>query len=102
MTNDRAALVLALTKCRAESRKRDRQITAMLLEPRPWQEVAEFAAYSTQMDSLKLKPWQLPPCEVEPDDRQHRQAAKLLREMLALGVSKYHPDPLAAIEAAKN
>jgi hypothetical protein len=25
----------------------------------------------------------------------------LLKEMMALGISKYHPDPLAAMEAAK-
>ena len=101
MTNDRAALELALKQCRAESAQRDRQITSMLIEPRPWQEVAEFAAYSCQMDALHLKPWQFPPCWVEPGDRKHRKAAKLLREMQSLGVSRFHPDPLAAIEEAK-
>ena len=31
----------------------------------------------------------------------HRAAAELLRRMLALGISRWHPDPLAAIEAAE-
>jgi hypothetical protein len=94
---DRTALDLALKQCRAASSARDQQITAMLME-RPWQEVAQFCSYNSQMDSLKLKPWEFPPCWVEPDDRQHRQAAKLLREMLAAGVSCWHPDPLAALD----
>jgi len=97
---DREALTLALQKCRAESPERDRQIDDMLID-RPWQEVCEFASYSCQMTHLKLRPWQCPPCWVEPDDRKHPQAAKLLREMTALGISRFHPDPLAAIAAAK-
>jgi hypothetical protein len=36
----------------------------------------------------------------DPDDGRP-EAAKLLREMLALGISRWHPDPLAAIEEAK-
>jgi hypothetical protein len=98
---DRTALDLALQQCRATSSARDQQITAMLTD-RPWQEVAKFAAYNCQMDSLKLKPWEAPPCWVDVDDREHKQAAKLLREMLALGVSRYHPDPLEGIGAAKH
>jgi hypothetical protein len=97
---DQEALQLAIERCRAEDAERDRQIVRMLGE-RPWRRVAEFAAYSCQMVNLKLQPWDFPPCWVEPDDYRHRQAAKLLREMLEAGVSKYHPDPLAAIEAAK-
>ena len=98
MLTDRAALELAIEQCRAQSGDLDTQIAAMLID-RPWLECATFAAYSCQMDSLKLKPWEFPPCWVEPGDREHRQAAKLLRKMLAAGVSRFHPDPLAAIEA---
>ena len=97
---DRKALQLAIERCRAQDAERDAQIIRMLSE-RPWRRVAEFAAYSCQMNSLKLKPWQTPPCWSEPDDYRHRQAAKLLREMLAAGLSRFEPHPLAAIEVAK-
>jgi hypothetical protein len=37
-----------------------------------------------------------------PDDHHgERRAAELLRKMQARGTSKYHPDPLAAIEEAE-
>jgi hypothetical protein len=100
MMTDQEALQLAIEQCRKQDSSRNAQITTMLSE-RPWQEVAEFAVYSCQMINLKLKPWEFPPCWVEPADREHRQAAKLLREMLALGISRFHPDPLTAITEAK-
>jgi len=93
---DRNALQLAIERCRAVDADRDQQISAMLME-RPWREVAEFAAYSCQMDSLRLKPWELPPCAVDVNDREHRQAAKLLTQMLAVGLSRYEPDPVQAL-----
>ena len=79
------------------------------LEDQPWREVAEFAAYSCQIESLGLKPWQSPPVHIdedadEPDnsDRESNSAArKLLRQMLAAGVSRYDPDPLTALAGAK-
>ena len=73
------------------------------LETEDWQEAAEFAAYCCQIAALHLKPWQEPPCVVDENDPLDRapDAQALLRKMLALGVSRYHPDPLAAIEAAK-
>ena len=97
---DQEALQLAIAQCRAEDADRDAQITAMLAE-RPWQRVAEFASHCCQSRALKLKPWQLSPCQIDVDDREHKQAAKLPREMLALYVSCFHPDPLAAIAEAK-
>jgi len=71
---DRVALELALTQCRAEDADRDAQITAMLAE-RPWRQVAEFASTCCQSRALKLKPWQLSPCQIDVDDREHKQAA---------------------------
>jgi hypothetical protein len=58
---------------------------------------------------LHLKPWQPPPCWAEFDDEDNkagpisgrRAAAELLQRMLALGIGRWHPDPLAAIEAAE-
>jgi hypothetical protein len=53
-----------------------------------------------------LKPWQPPPCRVRAGDLEAppsdvfgcREAAELLQRMLALGISRWHPDPLKAIE----
>ena len=68
-----------------------------------FEDAGRFAASCAQSKSLRLKPWQEPPCAADEDDPNERDKAaqKLLREMLAAGVSRYHPDPLAAIEAAK-
>ena len=99
---DREALTQALAMCRAESDARAWQIDSML-EDRPWAEVARFAASCCQSRSLHLEPWSLPPCSVSEDDDSDvdADAVKLLREMLAAGVSRYHPDPLTALEEAK-
>jgi hypothetical protein len=105
---DKAALELAIDLARKGDRTSQQQIDAMLKE-RPWQDVAEFAAYGCQCDALRLKPWQPPPCWAEVDDQDneagpisgHKAAAELLRRMLALGISRWHPDPLAAIETAE-
>ena len=99
--NDRAALKLALEQARAEDPGRAQQIHSML-EERAWTEVANFAASVCQNRTLKLQPWDLPPCDVDEDDDSdiNANAVRLLRKMLAAGVSRYHPDPLATIEAA--
>jgi hypothetical protein len=40
---------------------------ASKLKDEPWREVAEFAAYSCQIESLSLKPWQDPPVSIDED-----------------------------------
>ena len=51
-----------------------------------------------QSDTLKLRPWQLPPCTAKQDDPNERdKEAQALRKMLAAGLSRYEPDPLAAL-----
>jgi hypothetical protein len=99
---DREALTLAMERTRAESLQRSEQIDDKLKDE-SWEDVATFAAYCARIESLKLKPWQQPPCHADEDDPNPRdpQAQALLKEMLSAGVSRYHPDPLAAIEAAK-
>jgi hypothetical protein len=64
-----------------------------------WGHVARFAAYVCQSRSLKLAPWDLPPSAVSENDGSTVDAAAvaLLRRMLKAGVSRYHPDPLAAL-----
>ena len=106
---DRAALELALEADRSKGDRATRLQLESMLQERPWIEVAKFAAYGRQCDALRLRPWQPPPCWAEVDDQDneagpisgHRAAAELLRRMLALGISRWHPDPLAAIEAAE-
>jgi hypothetical protein len=99
---DLEAFQLALTKTRAGDKRQAAQLDDMMRE-RCWLEVAQFAAYVCQGSALHLKPWQTPPCYVA-DVNEPRvgeeSAAKLLRRMLKAGISRWHPDPLAALEAA--
>jgi hypothetical protein len=108
---DRLALELAMRMARHPA-ERAEQLDAMLKD-RPWLEVAMFAAQSCQTQNLNLRPWEIAPCEVDdPNDYSTRvhphleyklwySAAKLQRLMRQYGVSKWHPDPLLAIERAK-
>ena len=65
------------------------------VEPEPWTEVAEFAAFCVQSDTLHLKPWECPPCSAYDD----KAALKLLDRMLEAGISQWEPDPLGALAA---
>jgi hypothetical protein len=98
--NDRAALKLAMGLACAEDRERARQIGSMLKD-RSWEDVAEFAASCCQSRSLHLDPWSLPPCHGDSDHHHDPAARKLLEQKLVLGISRYEPDPMAAIEAVK-
>lgn len=110
---DRAALELAMEYARRDPgraeqldsklkglRYEDPRIGKWIMRPEPWAEVAEFAAYCAQSDTLQLKPHEAPPCNGDPDGE--RPQDKLLARMLAAGVSRYHPDPLAALAELKN
>jgi hypothetical protein len=70
------------------------------------------ADYTLQGRNLSLKPWQVPPVYIEDiaatleevpdnDHRGFRPAAKMLQRMLSLGISRYEPDPVAAIADAE-
>jgi hypothetical protein len=98
--NDEAALRLALKQARAAGHAA--QIDGMM-KTDGWQAAAAFASDLCQTEALHLRPWQEPPSVVDAADphERDRAAQKLLRRMLALGISRYHPDPLAAIAAAK-
>jgi len=101
---DLPALMLALERRRAKGGLEARQLDKMLAEPRPMQRVARFAAYCCQCAALELQLSQPPPCHVNfPDEPRQgeERAAKLLRRMLRAGVSKYHPDPEAALAAVR-
>lgn len=102
---------LKLTLTEDDDPGRVEHVTELLAE-RPRIEVALFCCYHRQMQALRLKPWQPPPVwiddvdaelkipEMSPQEGRH-DAARLLRRMIAHGVSQFCPDPIAAIEAAK-
>ena len=69
-------------------------------QPQPWQEVAEFAAALCQRDALNLTPWEDPPCRAHVDAMGGDGSVKLLAKMEAAGISRWHPDPLRALEQA--
>lgn len=107
--HDHDALELAIKRARA-SNKRTREQIYYMLAHRPWIDVARFASCHCQYDALRLAPWQYAPCELPDDydpaidndpDLGRREAAQLLRQMLDLGISRWHPNPLEAIEQAK-
>ena len=75
-----------------------------------WFGAASLAAYDLQCKHLQLRSWEDPPLFVNADEIDailsqpgHSQlaAAKLLKRMLAAGVSKFDPTPLDSIAAAK-
>jgi hypothetical protein len=99
---DREALQRALRIAKAENKQ---QITAKLKDE-PWEDVALFAAYCCQCDTLNLKPWQLPPMDAGDDKPRDetplagRVAAwELRRRLIKAGLSAYEPDPIRALEA---
>jgi hypothetical protein len=109
---DRRALQLAIDLARADPSCGD---VDDQISRDGWLEVGKNYAYSLQMDNLHLRPWQYPPCwlldflrlddpDPDPPDIDGIVAGKrLLRQMLALDVSRFHPDPQAAIaEALRN
>jgi hypothetical protein len=99
---DKAALELAIElKLRDKDQTEVAQIKDMFADrTRTWTEVAEFAAYSCQIAALQLKRWQNPPCVC--DGEGDEPGDRLLRRMLAAGVSQFDPDPLAAVSKTKH
>src|SRR5262249_47345058 len=93
---DQKALQRALDMAlKSEERGRADQIRWMLGE-HGWLFAARFSSYHLQMNQLKLRPWDRPPCRLkEPDDSP---AGRLLAKMLAAGMSKHDPEPLKALE----
>jgi hypothetical protein len=94
---------------KAESPAQRKQIDDILRE-RGWDRTARFAVYACQDENLKLRSWQMAPCQLHGDVdaclaatghdyRGRRQAALLLKRLLAAGLSKYEPDPEIALKA---
>jgi hypothetical protein len=105
---DHAALTKAIEAVRAKGGDRREQIESKLRGEHgcTWLDTALFASYSAQCDALDLFPGTFPPCWIEgPDDvaadPDNRASFRLLQGMLAAGVSRFDPDPLAALRNAK-
>jgi len=103
---DAAALEACVTETKGESEARRAQVESMLADD--WENAALFCCYCAQCRSLNLKVYQYPPAWTHEDDSDdgpnncdQRDARSLLREMLAAGVSRYHPSPLKALAAAR-
>jgi hypothetical protein len=93
---DRDALERALVLAQRESQGRREQIERMLSED-GWFKAAHFAAYSRQIDALKLKPWQSSPLYGHLGD--DAAAAALLQRLLDADLSRFEPDPIGALAA---
>jgi hypothetical protein len=92
---DREALKRALALLRNDPEYRCDQI-ADKLKDQPWEDVAHFCAYCCQIDNLGLRPWQDPPmhAELSPDQPD---ALTLLVKLVGAGLSRFEPDPVAAL-----
>jgi hypothetical protein len=63
-------------------------------------------AYRAQVEALGLKPWQEPPCAVDPDvairgTQDELRMMALRRRMIAAGVSRWAHDPLGELAKAE-
>jgi len=109
---DMAAFHLAIEMTLGEADpSRVQQMDSMLADKtRPWLETARFASYHQQCRLLRLEPWQCPPMSLYPDDPEYlavrgpigglhvtREGVRLLRRLLAAGLSRYEPDPVGAL-----
>jgi hypothetical protein len=90
----------------SKDHKRAEQVREKLAEE-PWNEVALFCVYDRQLEALHLKPWEDPPCWIEPDDikailatpgHASFEAAKLAKQLIDAGLSIYEPDPIEALK----
>jgi hypothetical protein len=97
------AIALTTERTRDEPRRDGETQIEHMLKNRPWREVGEFAAYGQQMHALQLRPWQHPPCWVGTDDPdpEHAPAVALLKRLLANNLSRFEPDPVAALQAVE-
>ncbi len=89
------AMTRAIAAARRESRGRARQIDDKL-RTEPWEDVARFCAFSAQIESLHLQPWES--TVVYADSAESRA---LLKRLIDAGLSKFEPDPIAALEQAE-
>jgi hypothetical protein len=104
---DRGALTLALRMERDRSPDDARRTAEALAKGEAWEDLAKSAAYALQCASLRLKPWEAPPCHTRgeiPDPALYGSRPgeiKLRERMKRAGVSVWHPDPRTALAGAE-
>ena len=109
---DKAALERAIELYRAGSPTQRKTIDVLFARGDSWENIARYAAFHMQVTNLHLPPWQPAPCDIgnrnmaavltETDEQRGYRAAALLRaRMERCGVSRWHPSPVAACEAAE-
>ena len=85
-------------------------LDAQLAAGESWERIATWAAHYCQDVNLHLAPWQVSPCSLHPGYRQGEEAYQHLGGDAAFalkqraercGVSKWHPDIVAACERAE-
>src|SRR5262249_305274 len=109
---DMAAFHLAIEMTLGEADpSRVQQMDSMLADKtRPWLETQRFARYHQQCRLLRLAAWQKSPMSVYTDDPGdlaghgpicgHHvtvEGVRLLRRLLAAGLSRHEPDPVGAL-----
>jgi hypothetical protein len=107
--HDLAAMKRAITLERARG-ARERQAIDDRLREQSWHEVGQFASWCCQDRAMRLRPYDCPPCRIkstDPNDSSddwgwRPSEIALLRKLLDAGISRYHPDPIGALEEAKN
>ena len=62
-----AVLVLALDRVTRRAELERREQVADKLREEGWRAAAEFCASVQQSETLRLRPWQQPPCNIDPD-----------------------------------
>ena len=98
--SDKDALEAAIDIVR-KHRERWQEFQQLMLQ-RGWSEAALVNVCDCQVRSMRLPPWREEEIPCVGSRRGGGRASRLLRRMLRRGISRYHPDPLAAIaEAAR-
>lgn len=89
------AMRRAIAAARRESPGRSRQIDDKLRRE-SFEAVGRFASFSCQIASLNLMPWESTLVYADSPE-----AHALLRRLLDAGLSRFEPDPIAALEQAE-
>jgi hypothetical protein len=104
---DKDALTRAIEIARKDPVPR-RRIDEALADGEDWERSRGDCARRCEHDALNLMPWQLAPLyytnHLESALREtsgRREACEVLKKLLALGLSKFEPNPLRAIEQAE-
>jgi hypothetical protein len=74
-----------------------------------WEDIGRHAASVCQCRALGLDPWEVAPCEAEPNqgdmpgyEHRHRAVASaLVGRLLAAGRSRFEPDPIGTLAEAE-